>query len=69
MTNIQESRAYQYCSWCTDESNHYIGIYVHKQAILWKRIADGEDDEAYIDEKQVRKITKLLKIIQHPDLG
>ena len=69
MTNIQESRAYQYCSWCTDESNHYIGIYVHKQALLWKRIADGEDDEAYIDEKQVRKITKLLKIIQHPDLG
>ena len=69
MTNIQESRAYQYCSWCSDESNHYIGIYVHKQAILWKRIADGEDDEAYIDEKQVRKITKLLKIIQHPDLG
>ena len=69
MTNIQESRAYQYCSWCADESNHYIGIYVHKQAILWKRIADGEDDEAYIDEKQVRKITKLLKIIQHPDLG
>ena len=69
MTNIQESRAYQYCSWCTDESNHYIGIYVHKQALLWKKIADGEDDEAYIDEKQVRKITKLLKIIQHPDLG
>lgn len=69
MTNIQESRAYQYCSWCTDESNHYIGIYVHKQALLWKRIADGEDNEAYIDEKQVRKITKLLKIIQHPDLG
>lgn len=69
MTNIQELRAYQYCSWCTDESNHYIGIYVHKQALLWKRIADGEDDEAYIDEKQVRKITKLLKIIQHPDLG
>ena len=69
MTNIQESRAYQYCSWCTDESNHYIGIYVHKQALLWREIADGEDDEAYIDEKQVRKITKLLKIIQHPDLG
>lgn len=69
MTNIQESRAYQYCSWCTDESNHYIGIYVHKQALLWRKIADGEDDEAYIDEKQVRKITKLLKIIQHPDLG
>ena len=69
MTNIQESRAYQYCSWCTAENNHYIGIYVHKQALLWKRIADGEDDEAYIDEKQVRKITKLLKIIQHPDLG
>lgn len=69
MTNIQESRAYQYCFWCTAESNHYIGIYVHKQAVLWKKIADGEDDEAYIDEKQVRKITKLLKIIQHPDLG
>lgn len=69
MTNIQDSRAYQYCTWCTVESNHYIGVYVHKQAVLWKKIADDEDDEAYIDEKQVRRITKLLKIIQHPDLG
>lgn len=66
---IKDSRAYKYAEFCADEKNsYYVGRYVRKQCRLWVRIADGIDPEAYIDEKQFKKITKILKLIIHPDL-
>ena len=40
-----------------------------RQAVLWLRIADGESAEAYVSEKRWKKITKLLRLMVHPDLG
>ncbi|MBR3535681.1 MAG: terminase [Oscillospiraceae bacterium] len=65
---IENSRAYRYALWCSEPDNEFIGIYVRRQAELWIRIVNEEDSEAYIDEKQFRKISRLLKIIVHPDL-
>lgn len=65
---IENSRAYRYALWCSEPDNEFIGIYVRRQAELWIRIMNEEDSEAYIDEKQFRKISRLLKIIVHPDL-
>lgn len=65
---IKNSRAYKYALWCAEPDNHYVGIYVKKQAQIWLDIVDGKDPEGYISEKKWKKITKLLKIIIHPDL-
>lgn len=55
--------------WCAEPNNHYVGQYVKKQAVQWLDIADGNSDNAYVCEKRWKKITKLLKIIMHPDLN
>lgn len=65
---IQESKAYKYCEWVLKEKNNMAPVYVKKQCKAWKRIADGEDEEAVIDEKAYSKINKLLKLMVHPDL-
>lgn len=65
---IQESKAYKYCEWVLQEDNKMAPLYVKKQCKAWKRIADGEDEEAVIDEKAYSKINKLLKLMVHPDL-
>lgn len=65
---IKDSKAYKYATWCIEEGNEFVGTYVKKQAEAWINIVDGNDDEAYADEKQYKKICKLLKIINHPDL-
>lgn len=65
---IKQTRAYRYALWAAHDTRRYCAQYVKKQAILWLKIADGEDDQAYIDDKAVKKITKILKIIIHPDL-
>ena len=65
---IKDSKAYKYASWCIKEDNHLVGEYVKKQCKAWIDIVDGNDDEAYVDEKWYKKICKLLKIINHPDL-
>lgn len=66
---VRDSRAYRYAHWCAEPDNHFVGIYVRRQAELWLKIADGESAEAYVSEKHWKKITKLLKIMRHPDLG
>lgn len=66
---MKHSRAYKYALWCTKPDNHYVGRYVKRQAEQWIKIADGRSDEAYVCEKRWKKITKLLKLIMHPDLG
>lgn len=65
---IENSRAYQYALWASQSDCIFVGNYVRKQAVKWVDIVHGDDGEAYINEKQWKKITKLLKIIQHPDL-
>lgn len=66
---IKESKAYIYAKWCIEPNNRYVGKYVKKQARAWIKIADGEDEEAYIDEKAYKKMCKILKLMVHPDLG
>lgn len=66
---IKDSKAYQYASWCLEDGNDYVGDYVKKQAESWINIVDGNDEDAYVNEKQYKKICKLLKIINHPDLN
>jgi len=65
---INEGKAYQYARWCIREDNNYVGVYVKRQAQLWLNIVDGLEDDAYIDEKAYAKISKLLKLMVHPDL-
>lgn len=65
---IKDSRAYQYAIWASMEDNRFVGTYVKRQARLWVDIVCEESPHAYIDEKQFRKITKILKIMVHPDL-
>lgn len=66
---VSESRAYKYALWCAEPDNNYVGRYVRRQAQLWLDIADGKNTDAYVCEKHWKKITKLLKLIMHPDLG
>lgn len=65
---IESSRAYKYALWAADPNNHFVGVYVRKQAQLWVDIAKNANTDAYVDEKQFRKITKLLKLMMHPDI-
>lgn len=65
---IRDSRAYKYASWCAEPDNQFVGIYVRKQAEKWLEIADWENPEIQLSEKRWRKITKLLKLMVHPDL-
>jgi phage terminase large subunit-like protein len=66
---IRNSRAYKYALWCVESDNNKVGRYVKRQAKLWLVIADGKTSDAYVCEKHWKKITKLLKLIMHPDLG
>ena len=65
---IQESKAYKYCVWCLEKNNQKVPKYVKKQCKTWKDIADGLNEDAYVDEKAYSKILKLLKLMVHPDL-
>lgn len=65
---ISESKAYQYAARCAAEDNELVPEYVRKQAISWLSIADGESDKAYVDEKALKKLSKVLKLLIHPDL-
>ncbi len=69
MSNIKESKAYQYATFCIDENNKKVGNYIKKQAGNWLKIVEGKVDNIYVCEKTYTKINKLLKIIVHPDLN
>ncbi len=66
---IENSKAYKYTLWCAEDSNDFVGKYIKKQAKAWLDIANGKDPEIYINEKRWKKITKLLKLMVHPDLS
>lgn len=65
---IEESRAYRYAKWCVQKNNRQVGKYVRLQAKKWLRIADGKNKKAYVDEKAFRTISRLLRLMVHPDL-
>ncbi len=65
---VKEGKAYQYAKWCTEETEGKVPGYVKKQAEAWLMIADGENPEAFVDERAYTKICKLLKVMNHPDL-
>lgn len=65
---VKNSKAYQYAQWCVERSNRKAPVYVKKQSESWISIVDGHDPEAFIDEKAYEKISKLLKLMVHPDL-
>lgn len=50
------------------ETEGKVPKYVRMQAADWLNIADGNDPEAYVDEKEYDKVCKLLKLMVHPDL-
>lgn len=66
---IKDSVAYKYCLWAIPEENKKVPKYVKKQCQSWVAIADGADEEAYIDCKTYEKIGKVLKLMIHPDLN
>lgn len=65
---IAKTKAYQYAKWCTEKDNEYVGKYIKLQAKAWLDIADGNNEEAYVSEKAVEKVCKILKLMVHPDL-
>lgn len=65
---VDQTPAYVYARWCVDDQSGKVPRYVKIQAKKWIDIADGNDDKAFVSEKAVKKICKLLKIMQHPDL-
>ncbi len=68
MSEITESRAYKYARFAA-EGNAKIPRYVRRQAQEWLKIADGSSAEAFVDEKTLRQISNLLRIMVHPDLN
>lgn len=65
---LKEGKAYTYAKWCMTEPDRYVPVYVKRQAALWLDIAEGRNQEAYVDEEAYRKVCNLLKIMIHPDL-
>jgi phage terminase large subunit-like protein len=65
---VKGSVAYHYARWCVEEKERKVPKYVKKQAEEWLKIADGQSEEAYVDDKAFEKLNKLLKLMVHPDL-
>jgi phage terminase large subunit-like protein len=65
---IKESKAYKYALWCADKNNPKVGDYIKKQAESWLNIADGNNPEAYADNRAYAKVCRILKLMIHPDL-
>lgn len=65
---IKDGAAYKYAMWAASETEGKVPEYVKKQCKSWINIADGNDNEAYVDERTYEKICRLLKLLMHPDL-
>ncbi len=66
-TEIQDSKALQYAKWCIEPDNHKVGKYIKKQAQDWIDIVNGNSSEAFISEPTYDMISKILKLMVHPD--
>jgi phage terminase large subunit-like protein len=65
---IKEGRAYGYAKWCLEKGNRKVPKYVKKQAESWIDIVEGNNDEAFVDEKTYERICNILNLMVHPDL-
>lgn len=65
---IMDSRAYKYACYAA-EPNPKIGRYVRRQCEKWRAICNGDIDGVFADDTEYRRISALLRIIMHPDLG
>lgn len=52
---VKEGKAYAYAKWCVEENVGYAPAYVKKQCQSWITIADGDDPDAFVDEKAYEK--------------
>lgn len=69
MEAVKSTKAYEYALFCANNTDRKVPKYVKKQAKEWLEIVEGNNEEAYIDEKAIKKITGILKLMVHPDLG
>ena len=69
MEVVRKTKAYKYALFCANNNDRKIPKHVKKQAQDWLEIVQGNNEEAFIDEKAVEKIIKILKLMIHPDLG
>lgn len=65
---LEENKGYQYARWCVTDAGQKVPRYVKLQAERWLSIAEGHEPDAYVDEKTMTKISKLLGLMTHPDL-
>lgn len=65
---LEENKGYQYARWCVTDAGQKVPHYVKLQAEQWLVIAEGHEPDAYVDEKTMTKISKLLGLMVHPDL-
>lgn len=68
MEIVKSTKAYEYALFCANNTDRKIPKYVKKQAIQWLDIVNGNNEEAYVDEKEIEKIINILKLMIHPDL-
>lgn len=68
MEMVKSTKAYEYALFCANNTDRRVPKYVKKQAIQWLEIVEGNNEEAYVDEKEIKKIIKILKLMIHPDL-
>ena len=68
MADIRNSRAYKYAKACAADTSGKVGRYVKKQCEQWLEIADGKRLGYFISESEYSRISKLLKVMMHPDL-
>lgn len=68
IVTLKESKAVKYAEWCLLSDNRRVPRYVKRQCAEWLKIAEGKDKDAYVDEKMLGKVCKILKLIIHPDL-
>lgn len=68
MDEIKDCRAYKYCEWAQRQDNEKVPRYVKLQCQSWKKIADGQDEQAYVNLQTYSKVHKLLHLMLHPDL-
>lgn len=68
MEMVKNTKAYEYAFFCANNTDRKVPKYVKKQAIQWLDIVEGNNEEAYVDEKEIKKIINILKLMIHPDL-
>lgn len=66
---IENSRATEYARWCVAETCGQVPHYVKLQARQWLDILEGKVPGARVDDAAYKRVSKLLRLMVHPDLG